>query len=360
MPNPLSKLLIPVFPNVHVFGWPTHELGGRAVYTPIERTLTRRYEHDAHVSQYFLPTIERRLTVTLVRDPSHADKIPDGVRMLVVLFDVDCQLSHKSSGATSPAPASDEWWLAELPKLHTLMDEHASPFIYRTRHGYRILFVLAVPLVIRNASDDAAWTRNYLRWIAYLRRRYDIIADPTCNDWVRLFRVPHATRNGSDKPEEHATLGDPDVIGAWVCQPSAEDIALALTLTKKKVARERRANSPQSHRDPPSTTERDPRISVLGLAFEKLGWLGPLNGAGKRCARCPRVELHSDGRGAGRDDSTVLFAATGQSTIGGFACAHQHCVDLDWKAVLADPRVKQVRREAELALARLLRREERS
>jgi hypothetical protein len=74
-----------------------------------------------------------------------------------------------------------------------------------------------------------------------------------------------------------------------------------------------------------ASSGQDARESFLGAAFQALGWLGaPLPG-GRRVARCPWAAAHTDGRGNGRDSSTVLFPRNTATTLGGFACSHGHC-----------------------------------
>lgn len=85
----------------------------------------------------------------------------------------------------------------------------------------------------------------------------------------------------------------------------------------------------------PSTGE-DARVSYLGAAFESLGWLGNLIADGKRMARCPWIQEHSDGRGDGSDSSTVIFPRALGRTLGGFRCAHGHCAQRTWKDVMRE------------------------
>ena len=78
----------------------------------------------------------------------------------------------------------------------------------------------------------------------------------------------------------------------------------------------------------------DPLCSVLGAAFGLMGWLGDELPDGKRMARCPWLSLHTDGRGDGKDSSTVIFAAGDGQVVGGFHCAHGHCAGRGWRDVL--------------------------
>jgi hypothetical protein len=98
----------------------------------------------------------------------------------------------------------------------------------------------------------------------------------------------------------------------------------------------------------------DARVSVLGQVFEAVGALGDVMSDGRRLVRCPWFSQHSDGRGDGRDSSTVLFPRTVESTIGGFHCSHSHCSHRTGLDVL-DATPKRVRNAAERALAELMR-----
>ena len=98
-------------------------------------------------------------------------------------------------------------------------------------------------------------------------------------------------------------------------------VAWLARLTRDRVAR------------PPSSGV-DARESFLGRAFEELGWLGEPLPDGRRMARCPWAAAHSDGRGAGRDSSTVLFPRRVGAAMGGFACSHAHCAQRRLEHVL--------------------------
>jgi hypothetical protein len=78
---------------------------------------------------------------------------------------------------------------------------------------------------------------------------------------------------------------------------------------------------------PTPSSGLDARQSFLGAAFDVLGWLGRPLAEGRRCARCPWLEEHTDGRGDGSDSSTVLFSPTIGTTLGGFHCSHAHCAN---------------------------------
>jgi len=88
-------------------------------------------------------------------------------------------------------------------------------------------------------------------------------------------------------------------------------------------------------RGPPrASSGLDACESFLGVAFDALAWLGEPLPHGKRQVRCPWLPEHSDGRGDGRDSSTVIFPCAAGSTIGGFVCSHAHCAGRDVLSVV--------------------------
>jgi hypothetical protein len=108
----------------------------------------------------------------------------------------------------------------------------------------------------------------------------------------------------------------------------------------------------------PATTGLDARRSFLGAAFAFLGWLGAPLEDGRRVVRCPWAEEHSDGRGQGKDSSTVLFSPLVGALIGGFHCAHGHCAGrkmLDVLRVLPPDAIEVAARAYPKAYRALLR-----
>ena len=95
----------------------------------------------------------------------------------------------------------------------------------------------------------------------------------------------------------------------------------------------------------------DAADSWLGHAFAAEGWLGDPLPDGRRMVRCPWLREHSDGRGDGRDSSTVLFPRAATSTLGGFRCAHAHCEARTWTDVV-DVLSKEARWKADQAMRR--------
>ncbi len=66
--------------------------------------------------------------------------------------------------------------------------------------------------------------------------------------------------------------------------------------------------------------------SFLAKAFALAGWrLGSTLPNGALPCACPWWHEHSDGRGDGKDSSTVLLPPTDRNRLGGFRCHHSHC-----------------------------------
>lgn len=62
--------------------------------------------------------------------------------------------------------------------------------------------------------------------------------------------------------------------------------------------------------------------SLVGRAFAAAGWAGEMLPNGALTVRCPWVEQHSDGRGDGRDSSTVVLPPASTEGWGCFRCLH--------------------------------------
>jgi hypothetical protein len=316
MPDP-GALLVPIMFSVAQRSWPRWGALAKPVpYLPLSVALTRHFPHDAHTAAYSSPHLPRRLSRDAL-SPESKSRLPGGVSMMLAIFDGDCPASHRASGGTGEAAAPDEWWAAERPQLQALLYEHPNLYIYRTKGGLRIIGLLPEPYVLREPVDAAAWSLLYLRWCAYLARRFELQVDPSCKDWQRLYRLPHATRTAGGYAEERDTLGNPHRIGLWHCTPTAEDIHLAQTLHKRRPDNARRPR----RSTPPSVGVRGG--GILFHAFDARGWLGHEIERGKWSIICPWEHEHTKGRRF--DSSTVLFEAGEGDTYGWPHCSHAHC-----------------------------------
>jgi hypothetical protein len=211
-----------------------------------------------------------------------------------------------------------------LPKIDRLRQVFPDPFIYRTKGGYRPVYLLPYPRILQSEEDVQEWKADYLAWIAALRLRFDIYADPSCHDWQRLYRVPHATRTLGSRPEAREIIGSPYQIGLWTCHPTVEERELAKTLAKRPSARPRRKLG---------ETSVNAGDGVFFYAFQARGWMGQKIEAGKWAVQCPWQNQHTKGQAF--DSSTVLYAPGSGDTLGWLHCSHAHCQARDSRDVLA-------------------------
>jgi hypothetical protein len=79
----------------------------------------------------------------------------------------------------------------------------------------------------------------------------------------------------------------------------------------------------QALADNPSWDGVDASETPVGKLFVEKHLLGVSLGDGKRAVRCPWFEEHSDGRGDGKDDSSVVLPGK----AGVFKCLHGHCLE---------------------------------
>jgi len=302
-------MIVPVLPVNCCKAWPKHETGGRAAPMTLADALTRAHRTDAHFTAYRAPTNERRLDSGAL---GHAAREVIGpIVMQLAIFDVDAASSHKALGGDAAVPATDEWWLSELPKLARLREVHPDVFVYRTRGGYRPVGVLAVPIELSEPEHAPIWTRTYLSWVAYMRRVFAIVADPV-GDWQRLMRLPRATRDGSLAPECRETIGDPRNVGVWDPELSDEDRAAGAKASKKKPPKER-AERPAAPSPLSGAHE-----GVLYHALRARSAIRSQIEPGKHAIDCPRASEHS----SDSDTGTILYAPGEGDVLGWIKCSH--------------------------------------
>ena len=190
-----GPLRLPVLASAETLGWPKHSDAPRIGYVDAADIFERSWPSDAHFAAYSVPGVEHRLTLDAI------GRLPGGWPMVLLVVDVDGP-GHKRESA---------WWADELLKLEALAAAHPGGFFYATRGGYRLVYRLASPVMIRTVDDKEAWRERYRRDLLYLARRFAIFGDPACSDITRLFRCPKATRTPGGAPEDHPTMGDPSV-----------------------------------------------------------------------------------------------------------------------------------------------------
>jgi hypothetical protein len=210
-----AEVLVPLMDGTRLASWPKRARPplDRMRHATLEEVLTEPYPFDAHFAAYSRPDLPPRIAKELLDHPA----LGQGIPMVVLALDVDCPESH-AGGSRRPAP--DSWFDAELTKVKQLLLAHPAGYCFRTRGGYRLVYALEPPLVVRDEATKAEWTLFYMRCCCYLARTFGIVADPRCADWPRLYRAPHATRNPAAGPEQRQCVGDPAMIGLWGYHPS--------------------------------------------------------------------------------------------------------------------------------------------
>ncbi len=195
-------------------------------HVPIERALCNEFSWDAHVVAYCAPTLPRRLGMNDDRSGSGLaiwDRLPDdGIPMALFIADVDA----KTSGATMCA----EWWAAEASKVRAAFTDQPG-YAYSTRGGYRLVWSLAQPFVIRTPLEHAVWKATYLARLELLRTRYGIVADRACKDFTRLYRLPRVLRDGERTALTLREVGSPTTIGPWMASVVVGSVAAGMEFT---------------------------------------------------------------------------------------------------------------------------------
>ncbi|RYZ17362.1 MAG: hypothetical protein EOO70_02155, partial [Myxococcaceae bacterium] len=214
----MSGLQLPVLRNSRVEGWPAAAHAPVVEYLEPGEVFSRRYPTDAHVAAYSVPETPHRLTLEGLGHLAAGD----GWRMVLFIVDVD--------GPGHQREAS--WWSGEQEKLVALEQEHPGGFVYATRGGYRIVYRLPAPVVVRTLDDKEAWRERYQRELVYLARTFGIVGDAVCSDITRLYRLPHATREPGGAPEQLETRGDPSQLGAWGHVPGAGELSADVVATR--------------------------------------------------------------------------------------------------------------------------------
>ncbi len=202
---------VPVLTDKQSKGWPEHEVGRPAMYMPLFEALERRWSSDAHFASYSAPGQPRRLA-----RPESILAMADrgGIAMVLAVFDLDAP-DHK---------ASEEWGVGQLESIEAARRAHPGLFVYQTRGGYRLVWRLGTPVLLRTAECAGRWRLRYQRWCCYLARAFGLVADPSCADWTRLYRLPHATREEGGTPEERPSWGDPREVGPFDVDPEGTDL----------------------------------------------------------------------------------------------------------------------------------------
>lgn len=322
---------VTVLPTKFVRAWPRHEIGGAVEVVELIDALEATYPTDAHFATYRSPNGRRLSREALDRGVA--------VEIGCVVFDIDCEAVH---GTLEPAPR--DWRKAQRDLVVRLAADHPHPYVYDTRGGFRLVYGQGEPTILRSQADAQRWAQDYALAVAHLRRCYGIQCDPACQDWQRVFRLPHATRDGSGHPENWPTWGTPDQpIGELLLRATSEDMQEAKRLTK--AFGERRIES-----FTPCTSDG---MGLLYHALRARGYVIREHVDGAFVVRCPRERDHTSGRTG--DGSTLLYPPASGREVGAIHCLHSHCSGLtarDWLACFTEAELDDARRAAGIATRR--------
>lgn len=320
--------LVTVLSTKFARAWPRHEIGGAVEVKELSDALETTYATDAHFAMYATPNGRRLSREALDRGVT--------VEIHCIVFDADCEATHGT-----PEPAPRDWRKAQRDLVIALAADHPNPYMYETRGGYRIVYQQAEPTILRSQADAQRWAQDYALAVAHLARLYGIVADPACQDWQRVFRLPHATREPGGRPENWPTWGMPDwPIGTLLLTATRKDMQEASRLTK--AFGRRRIETVM-----PCTSDG------AGLLYHLLRARGDIirpHVDGAFVVRCPRECDHTVGRTG--DGSTVLYPPAATEELGAIHCFHAHCTRLtarDWLACFSDSERDAARRHAGVA-----------
>lgn len=321
--------LVTVFRDKYARSWPRFPQGAPGYVRRIGQVLEREYSTDAHFAAYTSPN-GRRLC---------REALDEGVavELNAIVFDIDCPETH---GTAAPVPV--RWRIALREKVIALFAAHPGGYFYETRGGARVVYRQPEPTVIETQADALEWSQIYTVAVAHLAERFDIVADPACCDWQRLYRCPRATRDGGGSPENHPDSGDPHAIGTLCIEASWADVAKAQKQNERAFTRPR---------------ENLPTFAGGGdgLLFWALKLRGEVIGQAPRggwICRCPNRRQHTSNTD-GTDSSVVYPAANGE--VGFICCKHAHCVGLtlrDWLACFSQSELEAARAAAGIVRTR--------
>jgi hypothetical protein len=289
-------ITVPILAHARVAGRPRGTRAPAALpHVLLDEALTRTWPTSARTMMYGLPSHPHRLLQDEIATYANDH---GGVPMQLIVLDVDDDVAHRD-GLCRARP---DWIAAERVKLSRLLADRPGGYVYFTPRGYRALWRLAEPFVLRSERDARTWAASYLAIGDELRERYGIALDPSGSRWTQPYILPRATREGRSTPERPDTIGDPQAIGAW---------ELRIVEAPASVAR--------------GTAIGDAADSVIGRACIERGLARKVLRGGRMLAtECPFGAEHSS---SSSPTSTVVMAATTERRMGWLHCSHAHCAD---------------------------------
>lgn len=163
----------------------------------------REFTTDVHFVTYALvdPTAEGPEPHPRLNKPVLGEVRKAGGDIVTVAIALDFDL--KDQEGTEALPVDDEgkpcWTTAALdaftkalPDIDSALRDLniAAPLVYTTTHGARFVHKLKRGVPVDRSED-------LIRGLVALYKELDIVMDPACADWTRLFRAPKVTRGES-------------------------------------------------------------------------------------------------------------------------------------------------------------------
>ncbi len=261
---------------------------------PLGDALERAWPSDAHAQLATSSRFRRRRLTS-----GDIGRMP--IELRAIAFDFD------TAGHAPVTPA----WRAQFAERATA----AAPgcFIYFTRGGARIVGQLLDPFAIGTELDARMWRARYAAKCDDFMR-FGLEPDRSCADWTRLFRLPHAARDGG-APEAWPTMGDLHAIGV-IDLPEAPAAKLSPRAASTPLAKRERSERarPEQCMTPPPLLEA---LRSAGLV------VGPGPAPGSLRIICPRDLAHTTGTPG--DGSTIYYAPRDYCGSGAIHCKHGHC-----------------------------------
>ena len=193
-PKPIEQAYVTVWHDKFARSATDSNEGGVGDRVGLTDCFTRLYDTDAHFTAY--ESLENK------RFSSKSSLFDKGVKINVLAVDVD-----------APGHEASPKWRDRMREICAKLP--GTPYGYFTRGGMRLIW-LCKPHAIESTEDGTEWSRKYLRCLVELfGLTRCLIADPSCKDWTRFFRVPHGVRDGVE--QIYGPLcGRVDCIGEWV------------------------------------------------------------------------------------------------------------------------------------------------
>lgn len=192
-------------------------------------------------------------------------------------------------------------WVPELRAEAERVDRMVPAGVYYTAHGRRIVQPLSRPIVIED--DGSEMEARLSAWLEHLAS-VGIMADWSCTDWTRHYRLPHVRREDAIGFKSELDLSRMRPI-----DPPDRGVIVRRGSPRKKDHSLRKSEKVEG--------------SVLEHAFRMAGWLGRALTPSMITIQCPYQSLHTMGHPY--DTSTVLFGPTQKSPLGHVYCKHNSC-----------------------------------